>query len=194
MRRERRSTAEVRSLLLAAAVELFSERGYAGATTREICERAGVSGTLLFRHFGGKQQLFRAAVLQPIDDFLADYTAGWLSTPPAEGDPDEMLRTFVTGLYDLARANRQFILAAASEHLAGSARVALDGLEEMGKRTAETRGYVYDARVAVRAAVAMVIGIGLFEDDLFAGPGSPGRERIIEEATAILVRGLTRTV
>ena len=192
MPRERRSTAEVRSLLLAAAVELFSERGYAGATTRDICERAGVSGTLLFRHFGDKEQLFRAAVLQPIDEFLARYTAGWLNTPLAEADPDEMIRSFVTGLYDLARANRQFVLAAASEHLGISTRVAFDGLEEMADKTSQTYGYVYDARVAVRAAVAMVIGLGLFEDDLFAGPGSPGRERVIDEATAILLRGLTR--
>lgn len=38
--------------LFQAALELLAERGYRGATTREIARRAGVSEVTLFRRFG----------------------------------------------------------------------------------------------------------------------------------------------
>ncbi|RME66376.1 MAG: TetR/AcrR family transcriptional regulator [Nitrospirae bacterium] len=46
--------------LLDAALEVMAERGYRGATTREIASRAGVCELTLFRHFGTKENLFRA--------------------------------------------------------------------------------------------------------------------------------------
>jgi AcrR family transcriptional regulator len=44
--------------LLEATLELISEKGYLGATTREIARRAGVTELTLFRHFGTKERLF----------------------------------------------------------------------------------------------------------------------------------------
>ena len=43
-----------------AAIELFAEVGYDGASTRVVAERAGCSETLLFRYFGGKRGLLLA--------------------------------------------------------------------------------------------------------------------------------------
>ena len=47
-----------RDLLLQAALKLISEKGYLGATTRDIAREAGVSEVTLFRHFGTKKRLF----------------------------------------------------------------------------------------------------------------------------------------
>ncbi len=44
--------------LLEAGLQLFSEKGYLGATTRKIAEAAGVTEITLFRHFGSKEKLF----------------------------------------------------------------------------------------------------------------------------------------
>jgi AcrR family transcriptional regulator len=44
--------------LLEATLKLISEKGYLGATTREIAQEAGVTELTLFRHFGSKEQLF----------------------------------------------------------------------------------------------------------------------------------------
>ena len=44
--------------LLEATFQLISEKGYLGATTREIAHRAGVTELTLFRHFGSKEKLF----------------------------------------------------------------------------------------------------------------------------------------
>lgn len=46
--------------LLDATLKLISEKGYLGATTREIAQEAGVTELTLFRHFGTKEKLFEA--------------------------------------------------------------------------------------------------------------------------------------
>jgi TetR/AcrR family transcriptional regulator len=62
-RRSTRPSADAtRERILAAALDLFSELSFDGATTREIAARAGVTQGLLNYHFRSKHQLWRAAV------------------------------------------------------------------------------------------------------------------------------------
>jgi AcrR family transcriptional regulator len=51
-----------RAAILAAAGEVFAERGYSGATVRQIAARAGVTHGSVMRHFASKEKLFVAAV------------------------------------------------------------------------------------------------------------------------------------
>src|SRR5437588_4328947 len=50
---------ERRNAIVQAAVPLFARMGFAGTTTRELAEAAGISEALLFRHFPSKQLLYR---------------------------------------------------------------------------------------------------------------------------------------
>src|SRR5687767_11784534 len=50
---------ERRKAIVAAALPLFARKGFAGTTTRELAEAAGISEALLFRHFPSKQLLDR---------------------------------------------------------------------------------------------------------------------------------------
>lgn len=50
--------------IIKAAVELVNEKGYKGATTRSIADRAGVNEVTLFRHFGSKKGIVEAAIHQ----------------------------------------------------------------------------------------------------------------------------------
>ncbi len=52
---------ERRERILEAALDVFAEKGFHGARSREIARRAGISETLVFRHFANKEQLFNAA-------------------------------------------------------------------------------------------------------------------------------------
>ena len=63
-----------RAALVAAARELFAERGYAGVGTEEIVQRAGVTRGALYHHFNDKEDLMRA-VLHDLSRELAEASA-----------------------------------------------------------------------------------------------------------------------
>ena len=65
------NSTEVRERILAAALEAFAEKGFDGATTREIAGRASVPLGLLRYYFGGKLKLWQAAVDQAFGDIRA---------------------------------------------------------------------------------------------------------------------------
>lgn len=69
-------TAAVRERLLFSAIDIFTERGYAAATVREIVETAGVTKPALYYYFGSKEgiyleimrkslELFRSSLIEP---------------------------------------------------------------------------------------------------------------------------------
>jgi AcrR family transcriptional regulator len=60
--RRRYDAASSRRALLDAAAALFHERGYRGATVREIGERADVDPAMIARYYGGKEGLYLAAL------------------------------------------------------------------------------------------------------------------------------------
>jgi AcrR family transcriptional regulator len=183
-RRPRRSSAEVRSRILAAAVALFAERGYKDATTREIAGRAEVAEQVLFRIYPTKQALFDVAVLQPFDKFLSEYTDRWLTAPTPGGNPEEVLQQFVEDLYDLVRENHDLVAALASSgSLTARIQPALTKLENMGAVIAETHGLPFDPKLSVRIAAVMVVAVTMLEDELFDGGG----ERLVAEMVRMLV-------
>ncbi|MFN0139649.1 MAG: TetR/AcrR family transcriptional regulator [Pyrinomonadaceae bacterium] len=49
-----------REQILQTAVDLFSQRGFKGTTTKEIARAAGVSEAMVFRHFATKGELYGA--------------------------------------------------------------------------------------------------------------------------------------
>jgi AcrR family transcriptional regulator len=183
-RRPRRSSAEVRSRILSAAVALFAERGYRDAATREIARRADVAEPVLFRIYPTKQALFDAAVLEPFDEFLSEFTARWLVAPTPGGSPEEVLQQFVEELHDLVRQNRQLVAAlASSRSLTVRTQPALAKLEKVGTVIAKTHGLPFDPELAVRIAAVMVVAVTMVEDQLFDG----ARDRVVAEMVRMLV-------
>ncbi|MFI5286823.1 MAG: TetR/AcrR family transcriptional regulator [Candidatus Dormibacteria bacterium] len=65
---ERLTAPERREQILEAAVIVFAERGYAGASTDVIARMAGISQPYLFRLFGTKRELIIATVKRCFED------------------------------------------------------------------------------------------------------------------------------
>ncbi len=53
--------ADRRQLILEAALDVFAEQGFEGATTKEIAARAGVTHGLIYFYFASKEELYQAA-------------------------------------------------------------------------------------------------------------------------------------
>jgi AcrR family transcriptional regulator len=72
--RERRRQ-QTRDVLIAAATEVFGQRGFEGASLEEIAETAGFTRGAIYKHFASKEELFFAATdhlnEQVIDAFRA---------------------------------------------------------------------------------------------------------------------------
>ena len=69
-----------REQIAVAARHVFAVRGLAGARTREIARAANVTETVLYRHFSSKEEIFEAAVLEPVERMASDLmrlTAGF---------------------------------------------------------------------------------------------------------------------
>jgi AcrR family transcriptional regulator len=56
----RMSGDERRNQILQVAINLFSQRGFSGTTTKEIARAAGVSEAMVFRHYATKHELYHA--------------------------------------------------------------------------------------------------------------------------------------
>lgn len=174
--RIRRSSAEVRSLLYQAARDVFTERGYRGASTREIAQRAGVTEPMLFRHFGNKSQLFEEAVFDPFVQFLDDYIARYLDVHRAEKPTPQLAYQYVTGVYALFVSNRDLLATMLSERATpeqwGRPNVLdkqLDVLTEQVANFLAGQGAPVDnVRQAVRFSMSMLLGIALADGHLFA--------------------------
>ena len=199
--RSRRPSAEVRSLLLDAARELFLAKGYEGTTTMEISVKAGVSERLLFNNFGSKAELFEVAILSSFAEFVEGYTASW-ERESAGSTPEDRVEALVNGLFELAEANRGILRSA----LAGTDGGTVDGpdarlldhwaetLQSMqGIATAvrEVRGYRIDPPASIAAAASMVFGMVLLDDLLYpSGSTPPSRQRRIDAMVEMLLHGL----
>src|SRR5829696_3185371 len=59
---ERKTKEERREAVLDAALEVFAQHGFSGASTEEIAAKAGISQPYVFRLFGTKKELFKAVL------------------------------------------------------------------------------------------------------------------------------------
>jgi AcrR family transcriptional regulator len=85
---ERRKDARPQELL-AAALDLFVERGFASTRLEDVAKRAGVSKGTLYLYFTNKEELFKAVVRENI--------------VPALGEAEDMISTFEGHSADLLR-------------------------------------------------------------------------------------------
>lgn len=195
--RLRRSSAEVRGLMLDAARRLFHAKGFDATSTREISHEAGVSESMLFRHFGSKQAVYDAAVLDPFVRFVQTFVDDWTRAPSAAQEPERLALDYVTGFHELCREHRDLIalLSAEPDDRSGSApgataraliRAQLDALvTQLGRHHAGAGSEPgMDPRLAVRFAIAIVVGAAQLGDEFF-----DVGDRLATELAAFVVRG-----
>ena len=130
----------MRERIVEAAARLFSERGYAGTSVREIAAALGVSNPSLYHHFNSKADLLAAVLAEPLARVEA-------AVAEAEGLSGEArTRRLVGGLLDAL---------AVGGGVAGAALRGAGGLPEGHREVAE----------AARPHVAALLAEGLTGPD-----------------------------
>jgi AcrR family transcriptional regulator len=96
MKVQRKDAVRTRKSLLAAASEVFADKGYHDATIAEICERAKANGAAVNYHFGDKETLY-------VEAWRHSFSQSLKAHPPDGGvsedaRPEERLRGQVEAL------------------------------------------------------------------------------------------------
>ena len=185
-RRARRSTAEIRALILDAARAVFAERGFAGATTRHIAARAEVAEPLIFNNFGSKDALFTEAVIEPFNARFREFLGYSDTLPP---DREERSMRYVQALYPFLRDHADLLLAMVKSR--GDVDLAaIHGLDDYFARAVarirsqyEQAGLEFDVppELMVRYGFGMLAGSVLLGDWFFpeGGPDADVEEGVL---------------
>lgn len=102
--RKRLSAEERRGQILAAARELFIAEGVENTSMRRIASLAGVTPTLIYRHFADKEALL-LAVCQAFFRGLIEASAAALGQVPDRAEPFARLRRLLEGYVRFGLAN-----------------------------------------------------------------------------------------
>jgi AcrR family transcriptional regulator len=69
------TTVDARDRIVEAALTVFAQRGFDGATTREIAKEAGVSSALIHHHFKDKESLWKLVGERISEEFVEAITS-----------------------------------------------------------------------------------------------------------------------
>jgi len=201
---------ERRIAIVMAAVPLFACKGFAGTTTREIAEAAGISEALLFKHFPSKQTLY-AEILQWLG-CQGDPALEKLATLPASTDTLVCMIRFMVGRFVLGsekeraelRPRLRLVLNSWLED-GGYARQLFDGVSERvipyfkaSLAAAEAAGDVIPTGDApenrfwfAQHVAAMIAFAALPPQGCVPYRGT--LEQVADEATVFILRGIGMT-
>ena len=86
-----------RQAIMRAALQVFLQHGYVGATTDQVAARAAVSKQTLYRNFADKQRLFAEVVLDSTVSLAGELADAAVVSLDGAHDVHEAIRTFARG-------------------------------------------------------------------------------------------------
>lgn len=96
---------ETKRQLLEAAGKVFAEQGYAKATSKEICKRAAANIAAVNYHFGGKDELYAAVLLEAHSRLIS--LESMQAAAQSRIDPRTKLRLFLSRIIaEVTRSNQ----------------------------------------------------------------------------------------
>ncbi|MCV7401931.1 helix-turn-helix transcriptional regulator [Mycobacterium fragae] len=147
---------QVAAAVLAAAVELFAERGPAATSIRDVAARSKVNHGLVFRHFGTKEQLVGAVL---------DYMGVRMIELLDAGAPDDEVERA------LDRHMRVMARTLLDGYPAGELQTRFPTMALLLDQVRPRHDSDLDARLAVANAVALQLGWRLFAPFLRSAAG-----------------------
>jgi AcrR family transcriptional regulator len=161
---------DTRRRILAAAAELFVERGYAGTSIRDISERLGMTKGSLYYHFTAKEEVL-VALLAPLLEAVEAFVAAARASGRVSHD---LVRRLVDVLDEHATMLRSVTADPAVARLKLEQRVVPDGFAEL----LEILGGAADSAAMLRARCAL----GVIYSGVIGGGHAPVPAHRLSEA------------
>jgi TetR/AcrR family transcriptional regulator len=181
-RRRRRDATVTREALLAAAADLFAERGYDGVRVWAIAKKAGVNKAMISYHFGGKRQLYLAILNTMFSEIVARVELLASSSRPAP----ELLRELIAVVGDMAtRRHPHVCTMIVREAVAGGTHLEREVLDKPARVLAAVRRIV-DRGVregAFRPVDPLLTHLSLVGSLVFFFATSRFRERVLSRGS-----------
>lgn len=165
---DRRRSADIRPLLVRAAADEFTEKGFASATVTDIAQRADVAPSVLYRHFASKAELFKAAVISPLLEAMDDFRTSWSQQRTRPFSSTQLWLVFIDDLYRNFSKHRHGLTAfiSAGDQLDEGVEAEIQEVMDMlfrelisiGETEARQRGIAGDVDLRVRLVVTLVAG------------------------------------
>lgn len=89
-------------------MDLFSRKGFAGTTTKEIALAAGVSEAIIFRHFATKRDLYTAIIEHNINSAGAKQALAGIEACMQRRDDEGLFRLIAREMIDGHRKDARF--------------------------------------------------------------------------------------
>src|SRR5260370_15214400 len=104
----RMSGEERRRQLIEVAIDLFSQKGFGGTTTKEIATAAGVTEAISFRHFATKQDFYKAILDYKCAVGVADAWFSEVQSFMDANDDEGLFRFLLTKIVAFDREETRF--------------------------------------------------------------------------------------
>jgi TetR/AcrR family transcriptional regulator len=189
-----------RTQLLQIALNVFSRKGFNGATTKEIAAEAGVTEAVIFRHFPTKQALYQAVLDSGIGCPEFEKWLAMAKDCMERNDDEGLFRAIASAIIDSyrteARLERVLLFAALEGNEQGLAHHRSFAIpifellrEYIVRRQSEhaLAGYRPGAILAAIAGMAQRYAI---YSQLFGFPVDASSEEAVEAFTQILMNGI----
>jgi TetR/AcrR family transcriptional regulator len=197
----RMNAGDRRRQLLDAALELFSRKGFGGATTKEIAAAAGVTEAIIFRHFPSKQALYTAVLDSKTESCDHDEWFAGIQAYMDRNDDAGVLRTLAAGILESYRTDARFerilLFAALEGHELGLAhyrRFAIPIFElfrdYIARRQREGGLRDYDAGTVIAAIAGMAQNYAIYTELFGFRTSRLNDEQVVEIFTNIMMRGI----
>ncbi|MEV0276879.1 TetR/AcrR family transcriptional regulator [Streptomyces sp. NPDC050610] len=161
-----------REQLMIGAKRCLQERGYARTTSRDIAAAANAPLGTINYHYGSKEELLNAALLESLDEWGERITAARSARPASGAGTADRLESMWSRIVDSVASDRPLLVAATES-------------QAQAERSAEIRQQIADAQERSRPQLAAALhGLDAEADEETA--------RAVGSVHMALVAGLTQ--
>jgi len=170
-----------RKQILDTSLRLFSEKGFARTSVRDIARGAGITDAAIYYHFASKRELFEALFEERgITNALVDLEQASITEPPLE-----TLTAIAVAALGIMQRNKDFMKVLYSEAVSEDPIATEDyrmvterwrNAEARILREFVDRGELPPVDVDVAAHQLVVLSIGPFMDEIMSGQDQSGPE------------------